>query len=399
MYTKNSFLTMRSRSTFDNFEEKFKTDNYVSPVIKAQKREEEINMPMPVIILMSPFLDQNVGSVSRGMLNFGMSELRIVEPRCDHLSKDARTLAVGSFEVLEQAKIYPTLEEAVGDLSCVLATTAREREMTQQIYTATEGAALLYDITKEELTNSAGSNNISSNTGSDVDSNSNSNSNTGKVGLLFGRETHGLTNKELCQANGVICIDAFPGYSVLNLAQAVNIVSYEVWKHFDLNNPNHHKKSNTFDDQDKPENDFGISVSDSNSTGSSTGSSTGDSTGSSTGSSNYGRLSSGTNGNKGGRNSLAILDEVNNLLHRLEQALLERRYRTHSYENSNNNVGKSDDNHSSNSSGNGDGERDGSIKYEKDFREIRSTVRRLRMTKKEVRTWHGILTTLLKPKT
>ena len=74
MYTKNSFLTMRSRSTFDNFEEKFKTDNYVSPVIKAQKREEEINMPMPVIILKSTFLDQNVGSVSRGMLIFGMSE-------------------------------------------------------------------------------------------------------------------------------------------------------------------------------------------------------------------------------------------------------------------------------------------------------------------------------------
>ena len=117
MYSKNLLLTMRSRSTFDNFAEKFKTDNYISPVIKAKNFEEEkLNMKMPVIILMSPFLDQNVGSVSRGMLNFGMSELRIVEPRCDHLSKDARTLAVGSFEVLEQAKIYSTLEEAIGDL-------------------------------------------------------------------------------------------------------------------------------------------------------------------------------------------------------------------------------------------------------------------------------------------
>jgi len=82
---------------------------------------------MPCIILVNPFLDMNVGSVSRAMLNFGLTELRIVDPRCDHLSDAARSLAAGSVELLEQAKVYATLKEAVADLQCVMATTVRPR--------------------------------------------------------------------------------------------------------------------------------------------------------------------------------------------------------------------------------------------------------------------------------
>ena len=66
-FAKSFSLTMRSRSTYHNFEEKFKGANYESPVTKAIEREYLTSTPMPVVILMSPFLDQNVGSVSRGM--------------------------------------------------------------------------------------------------------------------------------------------------------------------------------------------------------------------------------------------------------------------------------------------------------------------------------------------
>ena len=59
---------------------------------------DELNkkIKMPSIILVSPFLDKNVGSVSRAMLNFGLTDLRLVAPRCDHLSPDAMALAAGS---------------------------------------------------------------------------------------------------------------------------------------------------------------------------------------------------------------------------------------------------------------------------------------------------------------
>jgi tRNA/rRNA methyltransferase len=85
---------------------------------------------MPCIILVNPFLDANIGSVSRAMLNFGLTELRIVSPECDHLSEKSRALAVGSFEILENAKIFSSLSECVSDLQRVAATTVRPRHMT-----------------------------------------------------------------------------------------------------------------------------------------------------------------------------------------------------------------------------------------------------------------------------
>ena len=88
---------------------------------------------MPVIILVNPFLDQNVGSVARSMLNFGLTELRVVDPRCDIMSNNSKALAAGASDVLEYAKIFPTLKECISDLQVVMATTIRPRDMTQTI--------------------------------------------------------------------------------------------------------------------------------------------------------------------------------------------------------------------------------------------------------------------------
>eukprot|EP01041_Mallomonas_annulata_P010583 gene10583-22082_t len=156
---------------------------------------------MPVVILVNPFLDANVGSVARAMLNFGLSELRVVDPRCDILSEQAQALAAGSVEILKHAKIYPTLKECVSDLQRVIATTARTRDMTQAILTPQAAA------------------NISITRNNDV-----------KVGILFGRERNGLSNEELALADSYIAIPSFNYFSSLNLAQAVNIISYEIWK-------------------------------------------------------------------------------------------------------------------------------------------------------------------------
>ena len=85
------------------------------------------------MILVRPFLDQNVGSTARNMLNFGLAHLRLVAPVCDHLSDDAMARASGAREVLTNAKVYATVDEAVADCHQVFATTARLRDMTQKV--------------------------------------------------------------------------------------------------------------------------------------------------------------------------------------------------------------------------------------------------------------------------
>ena len=95
----------------------------------------------PAIILVRPYLDKNVGTVARSMLNFGISDLRIVDPQCNHLSDEARALASGASGVLERAKVCSSVAEAVGDLVAVYATTARIRGMTHMLLSPRAAAA------------------------------------------------------------------------------------------------------------------------------------------------------------------------------------------------------------------------------------------------------------------
>jgi len=156
---------------------------------------------MPCIILVNPFLDQNVGSVSRAMLNFGLTELRVVDPRCDILSENAKALASGSVQILENAKVFPTLKECVADLQRVMATTVRPRHMTQMVYTPSAASKIAISQDTEV-----------------------------KVGIMFGTERSGLTNEDVAEADAIISIPSFKHFSSLNLAQAVNIVGFELWK-------------------------------------------------------------------------------------------------------------------------------------------------------------------------
>jgi len=175
----------------------------VSPYEVAKTNAQIVNMP--AIILVEPFSDANIGSCSRAMLNFGMTDLRIVNPQVNHLSDTAKMLAVGSFEILENAKIYDTLESAISDLSKVIATTARIRGMSQIIYTPMQAAKEAVFLTSNENLNK-------------------------KVGIVMGRERGGLTNDELSLANSIINIQTFDQYPVINLAQSVNILGYEMFK-------------------------------------------------------------------------------------------------------------------------------------------------------------------------
>ena len=167
----------------------------------AYEAAKGLPITLPCIILVNPFLDQNVGSVSRAMLNFGLTELRVVDPQCNILSDNALALAVGSSDILKNAKVYKTLRECCSDLQNVMATTVRPRDMTQTILSPSGAAkaALQY------------SNNV-------------------KTGIMFGPERSGLTNEDVAFADQIISIPTFKRFSSLNLAQAVNIVCFEIWK-------------------------------------------------------------------------------------------------------------------------------------------------------------------------
>ena len=153
----------------------------------------------PAVILVEPQLAENMGTAARAMMNCGLADLRLVDPKQDWLSEKAIATASGADRILEKARRYTTVEEALGDLEMVYATTARRREMVKSVMTARTAAA---DI---RARSDAGE----------------------KVGLLFGRERVGLTNHELSLANCLVEVPLNPEHSSLNLAQAVLIVGYE----------------------------------------------------------------------------------------------------------------------------------------------------------------------------
>lgn len=157
------------------------------------------NALAPVVILVEPQLGENIGMCARAMLNCAVTELRIVNPRDGWPNEMAIKTSSGAVELLEKAKLYNTAAEAIADLEFVLATTARERGMTKDVYSP-ETAAV--EIRKR---NAGG---------------------VQKCGILFGRERTGLENDEIAMANAILNIPLNPGFSSLNLAQAVLLTCF-----------------------------------------------------------------------------------------------------------------------------------------------------------------------------
>eukprot|EP00960_Hanusia_phi_P030818 748871-Hanusia_phi.AAC.1 len=179
----------------------------------------------PCIILVRPFLDQNVGSTARSMLNFGLSHLRLVSPVCDHLSDDAFARAAGARDVLQNARVFSTVEEAVEDLQCVFATTARLRDMQHKVLSAENAAKESIQIASQS---------------------------SQKTGFLFGPESSGLSNADLSLVDCVVQIPTNPFFSSLNLAQAVNLISYEHQRARDSYRRTMNEHESSFTDFEKP---------------------------------------------------------------------------------------------------------------------------------------------------
>ena len=153
----------------------------------------------PAIILVRPQLGENIGMAARAMLNCGLSEMRLVAPRDGWPSERAQRAASGADVVLDEARVFDSVAEAVADLQHVVATTARTRELVQRIVTARHAAREIRGWI------AAGE----------------------RVGILFGPERTGLENDDIVQADTALSIPLNPQFSSLNIAQAVLLVSYE----------------------------------------------------------------------------------------------------------------------------------------------------------------------------
>ncbi len=154
----------------------------------------------PIVILVRPQLGENIGKAARAMLNFGLTEMRLVAPRDGWPNPDAGPAASGADIVLEKAGVFDRLEEAVADISHVYATTVRKRGVTKPVLTPQEAAQAIVTA-------------------------------SGRSAILFGAERSGLDSAEVALARTIITVPINPDFGSLNLAQAVILCAYEWSKH------------------------------------------------------------------------------------------------------------------------------------------------------------------------
>jgi tRNA/rRNA methyltransferase len=172
------------------------------PGAGTDKTKRWVEQPGPCVILVEPQLADNIGSVARAMANFGLSQLRLVAPKCGWPAERAYVMASGANRVLDGAKLYDSVESAIGDLNLVFATTARAHDQAKPVCDAAAAAQIAVE-----------------------------NVGAGKaVGIMFGRERNGLENHEVALADRIITLPVNPAFASLNLSQAVIIVAYEWFK-------------------------------------------------------------------------------------------------------------------------------------------------------------------------
>ncbi len=153
----------------------------------------------PVVILVDPAHDGNIGSTARAMCNFGLKDLRLVRPKENWLTLFTRQMASGANEILHNVKIFESTQDAVSDINRLYASTARPRDMIKPVVTPNQAAIEMCQASDDGE----------------------------KVGILFGTEVSGLVNEDVVLADSIIQINLSPDFPSLNLAQAVLLISYE----------------------------------------------------------------------------------------------------------------------------------------------------------------------------
>jgi tRNA/rRNA methyltransferase len=150
----------------------------------------------PIVVLVRPQLGQNIGKAARAMLNFGLTEMRLVAPRDGWPNPEAGPAASGADAVLEGAQVFDTTAEAIADCNIVYASTVRRRDLVMPVVGPDEMAGEM------RLTE-------------------------GKSAILFGPERSGLESEDVALASRIVTVPINPQFGSLNLAQAVILLAYE----------------------------------------------------------------------------------------------------------------------------------------------------------------------------
>ncbi|HEY3075539.1 MAG TPA: RNA methyltransferase [Burkholderiales bacterium] len=153
-------------------------------------------MPPIRIVLCRPNHPGNIGAAARAMKAMGLSDLRLVAPE-RYPAPEAQWMATNAADVLESATVHATLNEAIADCVAGFALSARPREWSPQVLDVRSAAARAVEMND-------------------------------KVAFVFGNEAAGLTNEEMFACQFLVHIPANPQFSSLNLAQAVQVVAYEL---------------------------------------------------------------------------------------------------------------------------------------------------------------------------
>jgi tRNA/rRNA methyltransferase len=159
------------------------------------------NPAPPVIVLVETQMGENIGAAARAMANFGLKELRLVRPRDGWPNERAHAAASRGDAIIDEVKLFDTLEAAIADLTRVYATTARPHDISKTVASPTVAAAEMH------ADSAAGA----------------------KVGIVFGRERWGLTSDEVGLCDTILTIPVDPVFASLNIAQAVIVCAYE-WR-------------------------------------------------------------------------------------------------------------------------------------------------------------------------
>src|SRR5690606_3301894 len=141
-------------------------------------------------------LGENIGKAARAMLNFGLTEMRLVTPRDGWPNPSAGPAASGADVVLEKALVFETLADAVADCAHVYATTVRKRGVTKPVVNPEEAARAIHR-------------------------------DPGRSAIVFGPERSGLETEDVALARSILTVPINPEFGSLNLAQAVILVAYE----------------------------------------------------------------------------------------------------------------------------------------------------------------------------
>jgi tRNA/rRNA methyltransferase len=160
----------------------------------------KMNLNSVSILLVRPRYHENIGSVARAMKNMGLNQLIVVDGSSP-LHRDAYKLASGAEDILERAEEFPTLQEAISEMGCVVGMTSRAGKERSPLLTPRKMAEKLISISEKN-----------------------------SIGLVFGSEKEGLTNEELSLCHRYVRIPSAHAFPSLNLAQAVMVLCYELFQ-------------------------------------------------------------------------------------------------------------------------------------------------------------------------